>query len=86
MNRRKCWAGLYDMSPDHRAMLGPAPGVKGFYLANGFSGHGVMHSPATGKVVSDLILDGRTELVDAGELSIARYSQPGLSVAESAVL
>jgi sarcosine oxidase subunit beta len=86
VNRRKCWAGLYDMSPDHRAMLGPAPGVRGFYLANGFSGHGVMHSPATGKVVSDLILDGRTELVDAKELSIERYSRPDFSLPQNAVL
>ena len=86
VNRRKCWAGLYDMSPDHRAMLGPTPGVRGFYLANGFSGHGVMHSPATGKVVSDLILDGRTDLVDAGELSIERYSRPDFSLPKNAVL
>jgi sarcosine oxidase, subunit beta len=86
VNRRKCWAGLYDMSPDHRAMLGPAPGVRGFYLANGFSGHGVMHSPATGKVVSDLILNGKTELVDAAELSIERYSHPDFSSPKNAVL
>jgi sarcosine oxidase subunit beta len=86
VNRRKCWAGLYDMSPDHRAMLGPAPGVRGFYLANGFSGHGVMHSPATGRVASDLILDGRTDLVDAVELAIERYSCPDFSLPNNAVL
>jgi sarcosine oxidase subunit beta len=38
--------------------------VPGFYLANGFSGHGVMHAPATGKIVSDLVLQGKTSIVD----------------------
>ncbi len=45
VNPRRCWAGLYEMSPDHHAILGPAPELRGFYFANGFSGHGVMHSP-----------------------------------------
>jgi sarcosine oxidase subunit beta len=52
------------MSPDHHAILGPVAEVPGFFLANGFSGHGVMHSPATGKIVSDLILKGKTNIVD----------------------
>jgi len=45
VNPRRAWAGLYEMTPDHHAIIGPAPNVEGLYFVNGFSGHGVMHSP-----------------------------------------
>jgi sarcosine oxidase subunit beta len=50
VNPKRAWAGLYEMTPDHHPILGEAPGVPGFFCANGFSGHGVMHAPATGKI------------------------------------
>ncbi len=56
VNPKRAWAGLYEMTPDHHCILGPVAEVPGFLLANGFSGHGVMHSPATGKILSDLNL------------------------------
>ena len=56
VNPKRAWAGLYEMTPDHHPILGPVPEVPGFFCANGFSGHGVMHAPATGKILSDLIL------------------------------
>ena len=49
VNPKKAWAGLYEMSPDHHCILGPVVDVPGFFCANGFSGHGVMHAPSTGK-------------------------------------
>ncbi|MEO8028240.1 MAG: FAD-dependent oxidoreductase, partial [Bryobacteraceae bacterium] len=52
VNPSRAWAGLYEMTPDHHPILGAAPGIPGLFLANGFSGHGVMHSPATGKIVA----------------------------------
>jgi len=85
VNPRRAWAGLYEMSPDHHAILGPVPGVVGFYLANGFSGHGVMHSPATGRVLADLILKGSTDIVDAAAFSITRFAE-GRELHETAVL
>ncbi len=85
VNPKRAWAGLYEMTPDHHPILGPAPGVRGFFLANGFSGHGVMHAPATGKILSDLILHGQTGLVDASLLSLERYAQ-GRLIEETAVL
>jgi sarcosine oxidase subunit beta len=85
VNPKRAWAGLYEMTPDHHPILGPAPGVPGFYLANGFSGHGVMHAPATGKILSDLILRGKTDLVDAKLLNLQRYAE-GRSIEETAVL
>jgi sarcosine oxidase subunit beta len=85
VNPRRAWAGLYEMSPDHHAILGAVPGVEGFYLANGFSGHGVMHSPATGRVLADLILTGTTSVVDAAAFSITRFAE-GRELHETAVL
>ncbi|MEO8027965.1 MAG: FAD-binding oxidoreductase, partial [Bryobacteraceae bacterium] len=55
------------------------------FLANGFSGHGVMHSPATGKIVADLILKGTTDLIDASLLNYSRFAE-GRQIEETAVL
>ncbi|HEY7096579.1 MAG TPA: FAD-binding oxidoreductase [Terriglobales bacterium] len=85
VNPKRAWAGLYEMTPDHHPILGEAPGVPGFFLANGFSGHGVMHAPATGKILSDLILDGETSLIDAKLLDLARFAE-GRTIHETAVL
>ncbi|HXE90180.1 MAG TPA: FAD-dependent oxidoreductase [Terriglobales bacterium] len=85
VNPKRAWAGLYEMTPDHHPILGPAPGVRGLFLANGFSGHGVMHAPATGKIVADLILRGRTDLVDAELLNLERFAE-GRMIEETAVL
>jgi len=85
VNPKRAWAGLYEMTPDHYPILGPAPDLTGFYLANGFSGHGVMHSPATGKILSDLILHGHSNLVDGHTLDLARFAE-GRLIHETAVL
>jgi sarcosine oxidase subunit beta len=73
------------MTPDHHAVLGPVPSVEGFFLANGFSGHGVMHAPATGKIISDFILQGATDLIDPKALAWERF-QTGKLLHETAVL
>jgi sarcosine oxidase, subunit beta len=85
VNPKRAWAGLYEMTPDHHPILGESPDVPGFYFANGFSGHGVMHAPATGKILSDLILSGKTELIDASLLNFARFAE-GRTIHETAVL
>jgi sarcosine oxidase, subunit beta len=85
VNPKRAWAGLYEMTPDHHPILGEAPEVPGFFLANGFSGHGVMHAPATGKILSDLILTGKTDLIDASSLSLTRFAE-GRLIHETAVL
>jgi len=85
VNPKRAWAGLYEMTPDHHPILGEAPELPGFLLANGFSGHGVMHAPATGKILSDLILTGKTELIDASLLSLKRFAE-GRLIHETAVL
>ncbi len=85
VNPKRSWAGLYEMTPDHHPVLGPVPEVPGFFLANGFSGHGVMHAPATGQILSDLILHGTTELIDASLLDLARFAESRM-IQETAVL
>jgi sarcosine oxidase subunit beta len=85
VNPKRAWAGLYEMTPDHHPILGESPEVPGFFFANGFSGHGVMHSPATGKILSDLILTGETDLIDACLLNFSRFAE-GRTIHETAVL
>ena len=68
------WAGLYETSPDHNAILGPIPGVENLLVATGFSGHGVMQSPATGMIMSEFILDGKAHTLDVSDLGIERFS------------
>ena len=85
VNPRRAWAGLYEMTPDHHAIIGPSPNVAGLYFVNGFSGHGVMHSPASGRITADLILQGRSDLIDAAQLSVERFRE-GRLLEETAVL
>lgn len=75
----RCSAGLYAMTPDHHAILGEDPRVQGFFQANGFSGHGVMHSPATGRILAELITDGRSSTFpDAERLGPGRFAAGAL--------
>ena len=83
VNPSRAWAGLYEMTPDHHPILGQA--AQGFFVATGFSGHGVMHSPATGKIMADLILKGSTDMIDAKLLDYARFAE-GRLIQETAVL
>ena len=85
VNPKRAWAGLYEMTPDHHPILGEVPEVPGFFCANGFSGHGVMHAPATGKILSDLILNKHTDLIDAKLLDLARFRENRM-IHETAVL
>ncbi|MDP9360983.1 MAG: FAD-binding oxidoreductase [Acidobacteriota bacterium] len=79
-----CWAGLYEMSPDHHAILGRAPAMANLFLANGSSGHGVMHAPAIGQVIAELIVDGRTS-IDITPLRPSRFAE-GLAIEASTLL
>ncbi len=81
----RCRAGLYEMTPDHHAIIGEAPNVRGLFLANGFSGHGVMHSPATGRIISELILHGQTRLLDIKPLGAERFTE-GRLLEETSIL
>jgi glycine/D-amino acid oxidase-like deaminating enzyme len=81
---RHRWAGLYEMTPDRHPIIGEAP-VAGLYLANGFSGHGFQHAPIVGKLLAELIVDGRARTVDISSLALERFSR-GPVVAEHHVV
>ncbi|HZS32685.1 MAG TPA: FAD-binding oxidoreductase [Methylomirabilota bacterium] len=71
----RAWAGSLDMTPDGNAVLGAVPGLERVYVATGFSGHGFMHSPATGQLMAELILDGAARSVDIGPLALDRFAR-----------
>lgn len=74
VDRAASWAGLYEMSPDKHAVLGPAPGCPNLFLANGSSGHGVMHAPALGQLLAEIICDGAASALDVTALSPGRFA------------
>jgi sarcosine oxidase subunit beta len=76
-----CWAGLYEMSPDKHAILGRAPVLDNFYLINGSSGHGVMHAPALGGLLAELISEGRFSSLDATALRPSRFAEGAANLA-----
>ncbi|MBI2902075.1 MAG: FAD-binding oxidoreductase [Candidatus Methylomirabilis oxyfera] len=78
------WAGLREMTPDELAIVGPVPDTEGLFVAAGFSGHGFMHAPAIGKLVAELILDGKASTIDISSLSLDRF-RTGQLVPERAV-
>ena len=69
------WAGLYEMTPDHNPIIGPAREVAGFYTVAGFSGHGFQHSPAAGRILADLIT-GRDPGLDITSFAHDRFGVP----------
>ncbi len=68
------WGGLYAVTPDDNPILGWIPEVEGFVCAGGFSGHGFMLAPATGKAIAELLLTGRS-LQDVSPLTIHRFRE-----------
>jgi len=71
------WAGLYEVTPDHHPIIGELPGAPGVYLACGFSGHGVMHAPAAGQLVAELLVDSRPT-IDLAPLRYSRFREGDL--------
>jgi sarcosine oxidase subunit beta len=70
---RSSWSGLYEMSPDHNALVGAAADPAGLVYATGFSGHGFQMGPAAGELIRDLYL-GRRPAVDIAELDVRRFA------------
>ena len=67
-------AGLYEVTPDAHPIFGKTP-IEGYYLISGFSGHGFMHGPIAGKLLSEIILDGKATTMDISMLDYARFSE-----------
>jgi sarcosine oxidase subunit beta len=71
------WAGLYEVTPDAHPIFG-ATEIGGFYLVGGFSGHGFMHGPISGKLMAEIILEGSSKTVDVSSLDLARFKEKRL--------
>ena len=72
------WAGLYEVTPDANPIIGPAAGVDGLYLINGFSGHGFQHSPAAGRILADVIAE-RDPRFDLTPFDLRRFAASGVA-------
>jgi len=76
------WAGLYEVTPDHQAILGRLPGVENAVCVAGFSGHGFMHGPICGLLMAEELLDGRARTVNIDDLRYERFEKEGVDVTE----
>jgi len=74
IDRAACVAGLYEMSPDKHAILGPADECQNLFLINGSSGHGVMHAPALGQLLAEMICHGQARTLDVTGLRPGRFA------------
>ncbi len=72
------WSGLFTTTPDWHPVLDAVPGVGGLYCAIGFSGHGFKLSPAIGKSVAELVVEGRARDVDLTPLRFTRFAEGDL--------
>ena len=81
---RTAWAGLYEVTPDHQAILGPADEVAGFWCACGFSGHGFMQAPAVGEQLAQLLAEGSSE-IDHSPLSHRRFATGALATERNVI-
>jgi sarcosine oxidase subunit beta len=73
IDRRACWWGYYETTPDHQPVVGEMPGAPGWYNACGFSGHGVQQAAAIGRVAAQEIA-GEPAFVDMAPLRIERFA------------
>ena len=80
----RCWAGLYPETPDHHAIVGADAAVSGLFHCVGFGGHGVMHAPAAGRAIAELVTRGACETFDLRPLRPERFAEGDL-VVETAV-
>ena len=78
--------GLYDATPDGLPVAGPDPQIKGLYLAAGFNGHGVMHSPSVTQTLAELITLGQATTLDLAPLSMERFTSEKLAHSSVATL
>jgi len=85
LDQRQVWAGLYPETPDHHAIIGPDPGLPALVHCAGFGGHGVMHAPAAGRAVAELVATGSCRTFDLHPLRPSRFAEGDL-VVETAVL
>lgn len=79
------WIGYYITTPDHHPIYGPVEEFENLYIATGYSGHGYMMGPITGKVIAEWIIDGKPSIPHAERLTLERFKK-GKLIKELAVI
>ena len=79
------WGGLYESTPDHHGIMGPAAELAGFWNCTGFSGHGFMHAPAAGRLTAEWIVDGKPS-IDLARLALERFRDTDVIAKEANVI
>ena len=69
------YTGVYDCTPDFQPAFGSVKAVDGLFMAAGFSGHGFKLSPGIGKIMSDLVMDGSTDMIDIHPFRVERFAE-----------
>ncbi|EZH65952.1 FAD-dependent oxidoreductase [Bacillaceae bacterium JMAK1] len=78
------WTGLYDHNTeDHNAIIGEHPEAKGYYVAFGFSGHGMQQAPAVGRGLTELIMKGYYDTLDLSPLRVERFKEKELVIEDA---
>lgn len=73
IDKDSSWAGYYEISPDEHIILGRSERLNNLYYANGSSGHGVMHSPAIGELLANLVCN-KSNKIETGFLGLNRFA------------
>ena len=78
VGRLNAWAGLYEVTPDAHPIIGPISEIDGYFVVTGFSGHGFMHGPGAGLLMSEMVLEGKARSLDISALGWNRFSDKKL--------
>lgn len=84
VDRKHCWAGLYPETPDGHAIIDEIAELPGFFICGGFGGHGLMHAPAAGRAIAELVIGGTCTTFDLHPLRFSRFDDGDL-IAEQTV-
>ncbi|GAC1391939.1 MAG: FAD-dependent oxidoreductase [Ktedonobacteraceae bacterium] len=74
LDRRACWSGYYEVTPDHNPILGRLPTVENWINVAGFSGHGIQQAPAVGRLIAEEVVLGKAQSIDIDPLRITRFA------------
>ncbi len=77
------YAGLYTETPDSHPIVDSVDGVEGLYICTGFSGHGFKLAPAVGKLIAELMLDGKVSSIDIRPLRMSRFAENDLNTPQT---
>ncbi|NQW19785.1 MAG: FAD-binding oxidoreductase [Chloroflexi bacterium] len=80
-SKMRGYTGVYDCSPDFQPAFGKVQALDGLFVGAGFSGHGFKLSPGIGKIMSDLVVDGSTDMIDVHPFRIERFAEGDLLAA-----